>query len=109
MFNFEAARGYESGSLFGRRKAGEADDSGGGDLDSRRTAGTDRSGGKRRGMSRSKFILTAAQHELTWPDPARIDAAIERGRAALAGAGRFESADLIRADRDAHDDRDRRR
>lgn len=64
---------------------------------------------KRRGMSRSEFILTAARHELTWPDPARIDAAIERGRAAPAGAGRFESADLIRTDRDAHDGRDRRR
>ncbi|MBS1864056.1 MAG: hypothetical protein JSS68_20370 [Actinobacteria bacterium] len=40
---------------------------------------------------------------------ARIDAAIERGRAALAGAGRFEFADLIRADREARDKRDRRR
>ncbi len=41
--------------------------------------------------------------------PARIDAAIERGRAALAGAGRFESADLIRADREARDKQDGRR
>ena len=41
--------------------------------------------------------------------PARIDAAIERGRAALAVAGRFESADLIRTDCEARDKRDRRR
>lgn len=39
----------------------------------------------------------------------KIDAASERGRAALAGVGRFEAADLTRADRAARDSRERRR
>jgi predicted transcriptional regulator len=62
-----------------------------------------------RGTSRSGFLQEAARRELGWPDPAVIDAALERGRAALHVAGRFESADLIRAARKARDDRDRRR
>ncbi|MBA2239818.1 MAG: ribbon-helix-helix protein, CopG family [Solirubrobacterales bacterium] len=65
----------------------------------------DRAAGERR-TSRSAFLQEAARRELGWPDPVAIDAALERARAALAGAGRFESAKLIRADRDA---RDRRR
>lgn len=64
---------------------------------------------QRRGISRSDVILNAARHELDRPGSAQIDAAIERGRAALAGAGRLESAVLIHADREAHDTRDRRR
>lgn len=59
-----------------------------------------------RHISRSAFLQQAARRELGWPDAARIDAALERGRAALLDAGRFESAKLIRAERDA---RDRRR
>jgi hypothetical protein len=39
----------------------------------------------------------------------QIDAASERGRAALAGVGRFEAADLTRANRAARDSHDRRR
>lgn len=62
-----------------------------------------------RGTSRSAFLQEAARRELGWPDPAVIDAALERGRAALHGAGQFESTDPIRADRKARDDRDRRR
>jgi metal-responsive CopG/Arc/MetJ family transcriptional regulator len=62
-----------------------------------------------RGTSRSAFLQEAARHELGWPDPARVDAALERGRAALAEAGSFESAELIRAEREARDARDRRR
>lgn len=62
-----------------------------------------------RGTSRSSFLQEAARHELGWPDPAAVDAALERGRAALAGAGRFESAELIRAEREERDARDRRR
>jgi uncharacterized protein (DUF1778 family) len=46
-----------------------------------------------RGTSRSAFLQEAAR----------------RARAALAGAGCFESAALIRADRETHDARDRRR
>ncbi len=63
----------------------------------------------RRGATRSGFLQNAAQRELGWPDPAALDGALERGRAALAGAGAFESAELIRGERDARDKRDRRR
>lgn len=62
-----------------------------------------------RRSSRSAFLQEAARRELGWPDPAEIDAALERGRTALAGAGGFESAKLIRAERDAREKRDRRR
>ena len=65
----------------------------------------DRAAGERR-TSRSAFLQEAARRELGWPDPVAIDAALERARAALAGAGRFESAELIRADRDAREIRD---
>lgn len=61
------------------------------------------------GSTRSDFLQEAARRQLGWPDPATIDAALERGRDALAGAGSFEAADLIRADREARDARDRRR
>jgi predicted transcriptional regulator len=61
-----------------------------------------------RHTSRSGFIQEAARRELGWSDPAAIEAALARGRTALAGAGRFESARLIRAERDARDARDRR-
>ncbi len=62
----------------------------------------------RRGATRSGFLQNAAQRELGWPDPAAMDSALERGRAALAGIGAFESAELIRGERDARDARDRR-
>jgi hypothetical protein len=62
-----------------------------------------------RETNRSAFLAEAARHELGWPDPAALDAALERGRAALADAGSFESAELIREERDARDARDRRR
>lgn len=68
----------------------------------------DREVGERR-TSRSAFLQEAARRELGWPDPVAIDAALDRGRAALAQAGRFESAELIRDERDARDERDRRR
>ena len=64
---------------------------------------------ERRGATRSGFIQQAAQRELGWPDPAAFDAALERGRKALAAAGAFESASLIRKERDARDARDRHR
>ncbi len=64
---------------------------------------------ERRGATRSGFLQHAAQRELGWPDPAAFDAMLERGRAALAGAGAFESAEVIREDRDARKARDRRR
>jgi predicted transcriptional regulator len=62
-----------------------------------------------RGATRSAFLQEAARRELGWPDPAVLDAALERGRSALARAGRFESVDLIRDERDARDARDRHR
>lgn len=61
------------------------------------------------GGTRSDFLQEAARQRLGWPDPAAVDAALERGRTALAKAGSFESADLIRAERKARDARDRRR
>ena len=68
----------------------------------------DRAAGERQ-TSRSAFLQEAARRELGWPDASAIDSALERGRAALAGAGSFEAADLIRAQRDARDAGDRRR
>ena len=62
-----------------------------------------------RGTSRSAFLQEAARRELGWPDPVAIDAALERGRAALDSAGAFEAAELVRAERDSRDARDRRR
>lgn len=62
-----------------------------------------------RNTSRSGFLQEAARRELGWPDSAAIDAALQRARAALAGAGDFESAELVRAERDARDERDRHR
>jgi predicted transcriptional regulator len=62
-----------------------------------------------RGASRSAFLQDVLRRELGWPDPAVFDAAVERGRQALAGAGTFESAAVIRQQRDARDERDRRR
>lgn len=59
-----------------------------------------------RQTNRSAFLQEAARRELGWPDPAAIDAALQRGRDARAGAGHFESAKLIRRERDA---RERRR
>lgn len=62
-----------------------------------------------RHTSRSSFIQEAAMRELGWPDRAAIDAALERARAALSEAGRFESGDVVRAERDRRDAVDRRR
>lgn len=62
-----------------------------------------------RGMSRSAFLQEVVRRELGWPDPTTFDAALERGRAALASVGAFESAELIREERDGRDARDRHR
>lgn len=61
------------------------------------------------GRSRSRFLQEAARRQLGWPASDALDAALERGREALATAGRFESADLIRRERRARDADDRRR
>lgn len=62
-----------------------------------------------RGSTRSRFLQEAARRELGWPNPAALQAALERGRAALANVGSFESAGEIEAQRQARDARDRRR
>jgi predicted DNA-binding protein len=62
-----------------------------------------------RGKSRSAFLQEVVRHELGWPDPVAFDTALERGRRALARVGAFESTELIREQRDARDERDRRR
>jgi metal-responsive CopG/Arc/MetJ family transcriptional regulator len=54
----------------------------------------------RRGSSRSALLATAARRELEQQDPAELDTALERARSALRGSGPFESADLVRAERD---------
>lgn len=64
---------------------------------------------KSSGGTRSDFLQEAARRELGWPDPTAIDAALERGRAALADVGSFESAELIRSQRKERDAHDRRR
>ena len=56
---------------------------------------------QRQHSNRSAFIQDAARRALGWPDPAALDSAVARARAALAKAGSFESADLVRAERDA--------
>lgn len=61
------------------------------------------------GGTRSGFLQEAARRQLGWATPEAIDGALERGRKALVAAEAFESADLIRADRDRRDHRDRRR
>jgi hypothetical protein len=61
------------------------------------------------GQTRSQFFQEAVRRRLGWPDPLEIDAALLRGRAALSDLGGFESADVIRAQREERDARDQRR
>jgi Arc/MetJ-type ribon-helix-helix transcriptional regulator len=61
------------------------------------------------GQTRSEFLQEAARRRLGWPDPLAVDEALLRGRSALAGLGNFESADVIRSQREERDARDQRR
>jgi Arc/MetJ-type ribon-helix-helix transcriptional regulator len=61
------------------------------------------------GQTRSEFFQEAVRRRLGWPDPLTVDAALLRGRAALAGLGSFESADVIRSEREGRNARDQRR
>lgn len=54
---------------------------------------------KRRSTSRSALLATAARRELTRRDPAEINEAIARSERRFRDAGRFESAELVRHDR----------
>lgn len=64
---------------------------------------------ERRDTTRSGFLRNAARKELGRASPEEIDAAFERAQATFADAGPFESADVIREQRDAMSERDRRR
>jgi hypothetical protein len=68
----------------------------------------DREAGRRK-SSRSALLRAGALRELGRPDPESLDEAVSRARAALSGAGGFESADVIREGRDEQDRHDRSR
>ena len=55
---------------------------------------------KRRSTSRSALLAMAARRELERRDPGAVSAAIRRSQERFRAAGSFESADLVRADRD---------
>jgi hypothetical protein len=61
------------------------------------------------GQTRSEFLQEAVRRRLGWPDPLTVDAALLRGRAALAELGGFESTEVIRSEREERDARDQRR
>lgn len=54
----------------------------------------------RRSTSRSALLAVAARRELTRQDPAELTAALERSERRFRDAGSFESADLVRSERD---------
>lgn len=55
---------------------------------------------KRRSTSRSALLAAAARRELARKDPAEIAAAIARSEHRFRGVGAFDSANLVRSDRD---------
>jgi metal-responsive CopG/Arc/MetJ family transcriptional regulator len=55
---------------------------------------------KRRSTSRSALLASAARRELARKDPAELTALIARSEQRFRNAGNFESADLVRNDRD---------
>lgn len=56
---------------------------------------------RRRSLSRSALLAAAARRELARRDPAAMAEAVVRSERRFAGAGSFDSGDLVRADRDA--------
>lgn len=56
---------------------------------------------RRRATSRSALLAQAARRELARRDPDLVLEAISRSEHRFLQAGRFESADLVRSDRDA--------
>lgn len=54
----------------------------------------------RRSTSRSALLAAAARRELTRRDPELMAAAISRSEERFAGTGSFDSAQLVRSDRD---------
>ena len=63
----------------------------------------------RRLTTRSAFLRSAARDALARPDPVAIRAAVARAPAAIADLRAFESADLIRKERDRRGAAARRR
>lgn len=55
-----------------------------------------------RSMTRSAFLALAARRELERRDPDRIAAVIARSQRRFENSPSFESADLVRRDRDAN-------
>jgi metal-responsive CopG/Arc/MetJ family transcriptional regulator len=55
----------------------------------------------RRSTSRSAFLAAAARRELTRRDPEAMAAAIARSERRFEQSSEFDSAKLVRADRDA--------
>lgn len=55
---------------------------------------------KRRSTTRSALLAEAARRELKRRDPVDLAAAIERSEQRFRHAGSFDSADLVRTDRD---------
>ena len=55
---------------------------------------------RRRSTSRSALLAAAARRELARRDPEEMTAAVERSQRRFREAGRFDSADLVRRDRD---------
>lgn len=56
---------------------------------------------RRRSISRSALLATAARRELARPDRGAVDEAIGRSEGRFQNAGSFEAADLVRQDRDS--------
>lgn len=54
----------------------------------------------RRGSTRSALIAVATRRELEQHDASELDALLEQARVAMRTSGAFESADLVRAERD---------
>lgn len=55
----------------------------------------------RRGMTRSAYLAAAAERDMRRLEPDEFDAIVERSRLRLAPTGAFESADVVRAERDS--------
>jgi metal-responsive CopG/Arc/MetJ family transcriptional regulator len=56
---------------------------------------------RRRSMSRSALLATAARRELARRDPAAVAEAIARSEQRFRAAGGFDAAELVRHDRDS--------
>lgn len=60
----------------------------------------DRRADEEEGVRHDGYLQGALRRQPDWPNRVAMDAALDRGRAALKDLGSFESADLIRAERE---------